>query len=96
MSLEELERSSSWYVRFTMEEDVLLLADPQVYTRVLVWHDTRCVVEIMSMADGLPGKPNGGSCTIEFQQGGFDMLPKEKFLECVDSKCVYSYGGVRI
>ena len=53
-------------------------------------------MEIMSMADGLPGKPNGGSCTIEFQQGGFDMLPKEKFLECVDSKCVYSYGGVGI
>ena len=66
MALEELEGSSSWYVRFTIEEDVLLLADPQVYTRALVWHDARCVVEIMSMADGLPGKPNSGSCTIEF------------------------------
>ena len=61
MSLEELEGSSSWYVRFTLEDDVLLLADPQVYTRALVWHDARCVVEIMSMDDGVPRKPNGGS-----------------------------------
>ena len=48
---------------------MLLLADPQVYTRALVWHDVKCVVEILSMTDGLSGKPNGGSCTIEFQQG---------------------------
>ena len=32
------------------------------------WHDARCVMEVMSIADGLLRKPNGGSCTIEFKQ----------------------------
>ena len=58
---------------------MLLLADPQVCTRAMVLHDARCGVEIMSMADGLPEKPNGGSCTIEFQQG-FQHVAEGKIL----------------
>ena len=73
-----------------MEDDVLLLVDLQVCTRVLVWHGARCMVEVMSKVDGLPGKPNNGSCIIEFQQGFLTCCLREKFLECMDSKYAYS------
>ena len=68
MSLEEWEGSSSWYVRFTMKNDVLLLADPQFRTQTLIWHDAKYVMEVMSMADRLPRKLNSGSCSIKFHQ----------------------------
>ena len=31
-------KTSSWHVASAMEEDVLLLADPQIYTQCMLWH----------------------------------------------------------